>query len=167
MKNINKKLNDSDTQKYFVVVNQKYIVNVESTSSGGAEHVILDNIKHSKSAMAFSIMEIQTDTFQGWLKDCETISYDELKRKDNHAIAKGMERINSYIQESEWIQERIDNELKEIEELEEKISLIKANIEIFNEQKKTMDAERKEFARKADLDDTFTDIDTIQDLLSA
>lgn len=66
--------------KYLVVVNQKYIVSVESTSAGGAEHVVLDSMGGIEGAQAFGPEDIKTDLFGHYLLTCETTSLDQLAK---------------------------------------------------------------------------------------
>ena len=68
------------SNKYFVIVNNTYLVSVESTSSVGAEHVLLDKIPVEgaiKSCLAFSVEQLNTECFRDMAKDCVTISLDE------------------------------------------------------------------------------------------
>lgn len=75
--------------KYLVVVNKKFIVSVESTSNGGAEHVVLDRFEGVYGAQAFCGSGLRTDTFTRFLAECDTISMDELaEMMDKHAEAK-------------------------------------------------------------------------------
>ena len=65
--------------RYFVVVNQKYIVAVDSSSNGGAEHVVLDKFDGVYGAQAFAPKETATDTFIYFMKTCDTVSMGELE----------------------------------------------------------------------------------------
>lgn len=45
-------------EKYLVVVNSKYVLTIESTSLGGAEHVILDQCYYGiKQCQAFNLSD--------------------------------------------------------------------------------------------------------------
>lgn len=64
--------------KYLVVVNQKYIVSIEANSACSAEHKILDNMDGIEGAQAFDNKAIKTETFQWYMQNCETVSYNEM-----------------------------------------------------------------------------------------
>lgn len=59
--------------KYFVLVNDKYMVSVESTSNAGAEHALLDNVPGVHSALAFDDATLQGDYFRACLLRSELI----------------------------------------------------------------------------------------------
>lgn len=65
--------------RYFVVVNQKFIVAVDSTSNGGAEHVVLDRFDGVVGAQAFGPKDVRTETFAHFMATCDTVSIDELE----------------------------------------------------------------------------------------
>lgn len=65
--------------RYFVVVNQKFIVAVDSTSNGGAEHVVLDRFDGVVGAQAFDSKAVKTETFAHFMATCDTVSMDELE----------------------------------------------------------------------------------------
>jgi hypothetical protein len=98
--------------KYFVIVNRKYLVKVEATSNGGAEHVILDNIYGTESSLAFGLDEMHIDTYKWAFEECETISYDELMKKGNNLLAAHHEAHNERINEK-W---EIEKEIKKIKD---------------------------------------------------
>ena len=50
--------------KYFVLVNDKYMTSIESTSNAGAEHALLDNVPGVHSALAFDDATLQSDYFR-------------------------------------------------------------------------------------------------------
>lgn len=65
--------------KYFVIVNQKYLVTVDADTAGGAEHKILDDIYYGiKGCQAFNTKELKTDAFRDMVENCSTISFNEL-----------------------------------------------------------------------------------------
>lgn len=67
---------------YMVVVNRKYLVMVDASSAGGAEHRILDGVYFGiETAQAFTMAEMATDTFQYMAANCKTISLEEMKEK--------------------------------------------------------------------------------------
>ena len=110
-----------------VAVNNKYIVAVESTSNGGAEHIVLDNVKNAKSALAYDIEagETQWEMFQTALKNMEVISIEELKQKDKEAQRRKMLAMN------ELAEERLYYE-QEIKRLEEQLAKTKGELETTN-----------------------------------
>lgn len=114
-------------KKFMVTVNNKYIVMVESTSNGGAEHIVLDNVKNAKSALAFDIEagETQWELFQTALKDMEVISIDELKQKDSDAQRRKMLSMNELAEEQLYYQ-------NEIKRLEEQLARTKSELETTN-----------------------------------
>ena len=59
--------------KYFVLVNDKYMTSVESTSNAGAEHALLDNVPGIHSALAFDDATLQGDYFRACLLRSELI----------------------------------------------------------------------------------------------
>jgi len=154
-------------EKYFVVVDHKYMVTVVSTSNGGAEHVILDNITYAKSALAFGMEDLSTETFRNYLISCQTISYDELKKQDNQLKAKGMERINMFYDEAKLIQEQIDIKYAQISEYEKGIELLKVYISSHENELETINKERREFVNKVNLVDEYVSRETIDELLAA
>ena len=89
-------------EKFFVIVNFKYLVMVEAATHGGAEHKILDNVYYGiETCQAFSMAEISTDFFKCRAKECETISYAELQRK-----AEEYKRISDELDEEKENAER-------------------------------------------------------------
>lgn len=68
---------------YFVVVNNKYIINVSAGSACAAEHAILDQYNGVQYAQAFTVKELTTDTFKHFMEVCETISTKELMAKSD------------------------------------------------------------------------------------
>lgn len=111
--------------KYFVVVNQKYIVKVESTSAGGAEHVILDGFNGIRGAQAFGKNELTTDLFAHYVETCDTVSLGELaKMSDAYdarctALAKTMDAAKS-------LKERIEDTERELESMKRQLELYEA-----------------------------------------
>lgn len=64
--------------KHFVMVNGKFMVSLEAESCSMAEHLILDNIPGTQSALAFDAESMLTETFRGCLLSCEMISHHSL-----------------------------------------------------------------------------------------
>ena len=114
---------------YFVIVNRKYLVKVNSTSNGGAEHVILDNIYGVESALAFGIDEMHIDSYKWAFEECETVSYDELVKKGNNRLAAQHETHNELIEEKWEIE-------KEIKRLKEKLAAEEAALDVAEQEVK-------------------------------
>jgi chromosome segregation ATPase len=114
-------------KKFMVTVNNKYIVAVESTSNGGAEHVVLDNVKNAKSALAFDIEagETQWEMFHSALKEMEVISIQELHQKDREAQRQKMVAMNELAEERQYYE-------MEIKRIEEKLAMTKHELETTN-----------------------------------
>lgn len=109
--------------KFFVVVNQCYIVMVEANTNGGAEHKILDNLYYGiTNAQAFAQEELTTETFAGFMQCCRTVSYDELRKMA-----------------ADWKQadEGAKQEEAAMVELEKSIAELKRQLEIAEENLKT------------------------------
>ena len=64
--------------KHFVMVNGKFMVSLEAESCSMAEHLILDRIPGTQSALAFDAESMLTETFRGCLLSCEMISCHSL-----------------------------------------------------------------------------------------
>ena len=75
--------------KYMVLVNQKYMVAVETEgSNAAAEHMILDNFDGIQGAQAFDKAAMRTSYFFDILQSAETISLKELGvLSDNYKAA--------------------------------------------------------------------------------
>ena len=70
--------------KHFVMVNGKFMTTVDADSCAAAEHMILDNIPGTQSALAFDADSMTTETFRGCLLSCEMVSQvDLVSRFDN------------------------------------------------------------------------------------
>lgn len=67
--------------KYMVMVNGKYMTQVETDKSAcGAEHIILDDICYGMvSAQAFDAKAMKTSYFNECFQSCELVSLTELK----------------------------------------------------------------------------------------
>ena len=113
--------------KFMVTVNNKYIVAVESTSNGGAEHIILDNIENAKSALAFDVEAGETswEMFQTALQNMEVISLDELKQKDRDVQRRKMLAMNELAKERSYY-------IAEIKRIEEQLARTKTELETTN-----------------------------------
>ncbi len=109
--------------KFMVVVNQKYLVNVEANTHGGAEHKILDDIHYGiETCQAFTFEEMTTDTFKALAENCETISYDEMvkRSKDYKATLDEIKEDN----------EIVEKYTKQLNELYKEIELAKDNMRV-------------------------------------
>lgn len=74
--------------KHFVMVNGKFMTTVDADSCAAAEHMILDNIPGTQSALAFDADGMTTETFRGCLLSCELVSQvDLVSRFDNRRDA--------------------------------------------------------------------------------
>ncbi len=111
---------------YFVVVNSKYIINVSANSACAAEHAILDQYAGTQYAQAFTVKELNTDTFKHFMEVCETISTKELEEKSEEyaermkAAAAAQIRSFGLNAEIAQIEERLKRLRKEREEEAEK-----------------------------------------------
>lgn len=105
--------------KYFVVFNDKYLVSVEASSAGAAEHRLLDLVPVEglvKCCQAYSQKELYTEGFVTRLNECETLSYDEFTTKAQkymvlHASAQ------SYDTAADNIQAQIDEMAGRLEDM--------------------------------------------------
>ena len=64
--------------KHFVMVNGKFMVSLEAETCSMAEHLILDRIPGTQSALAFDAETMKTDYFRNCLLSCEMISHHSL-----------------------------------------------------------------------------------------
>lgn len=71
-------------EKYLVIVNQKYLVNVEANSHGGAEHRVLDLVYGITGAQAFSKKDMSTEFFRDYAINCETVSFNWLVEQSKY-----------------------------------------------------------------------------------
>lgn len=96
-----------DKRKFLVVINRKYILTVESTSLGGAEHVILDQFHTAiQGVQAYNLTEsgylfdmypeAETTNFQFILKMDRLAYADELRTKAEQMINEAESIINTY-----------------------------------------------------------------------
>ena len=106
--------------KYLVVVNQKYIVSVESTSAGGAEHVVLDRMGGIEGAQAFGPDGIKTDLFGHYLLTCETTSLDQLAKKAE-AYDMGWQKYNLAL-------DKVAELTRQISELTSELTYAQSNV---------------------------------------
>lgn len=81
---------------YLVIVNNKCIIGVQSTSTGGAEHVILDNIHHATTAQAFDPIT-EAKNYSWAFNNCIISSYEELIKADNKLLADEMSNYNTLL----------------------------------------------------------------------
>ena len=148
-------------KRFMVVVNHKYIVTVEAETNGGAEHRILDNIRHSQSVQSFDIAEKETDTelFRDFFNTCETVSLEELKRKDREAMKAEHIHLNDLF-------DVITGLKGEIYECKQQIEGLEFHIKYAEEEIATVTQQRKEFARKYRLDDKYFSESQLEAILS-
>lgn len=104
-------------EKYIVIVNQKYLVTVESTSRGGAEHRCLDLVYGIESAQAFNRDDLRTEFFRDNALLCETISFAELVSKSN--------AYESAIKYESEVRENLEKTRNEMAELLRKLEQLK------------------------------------------
>lgn len=107
--------------KYMVLVNQKYMVAVETEgSAAAAEHMILDNYQGIAGAQAFDRAALHTNYFVDVLQNAETISLSELKamseRYENayFELSKKMDAEKAISDEIERLQEMIRQKQEEL-----------------------------------------------------
>ena len=101
--------------KFFVVVNGKYMVDVEANTHGGAEHIILDDFFYGiEQCQAFSTSELHTDTFKYFADVCETISREQLMLKCEQYKQVLDEKTNEEFKVSDYSEQisRLERELK-------------------------------------------------------
>lgn len=116
--------------KFFVIVNQKYVVSVEAQTSGGAEHVILDLLPLDNtlckfgggitSCQAFSERDMKTECFVEMVKDCNTVSLSEFVNMCE-TFKKHVKEFNSYLDEVIAVNKKISH-------LEDEINLYKQDL---------------------------------------
>ena len=94
-------------EKYLVVVNFKYVLTIDSTSLGGAEHVILDQCYYGiKQCQAFKLSEssqlfemfpdVETTNFYSILKISKLTHAHELRMQAKQMLAEADELIEKY-----------------------------------------------------------------------
>lgn len=110
--------------KYMVMVNGKYMTQVEVDASGcAAEHVILDELRYGmKSALAFDAKAMRTQHFFDCFQSCEMVSLDELRFKSKRAKAQLEAEISSIERKIETIDQQIENLQSERKELGYKLN---------------------------------------------
>ena len=116
---------------YFVVVNNKYIINVSADSACAAEHAILDQYDGTQYAQAFTAKELNTDTFKHFMEVCETISAKELMAKSDEYAEQVKTAAAARI--------RCSDQNAEIDQIEERLMWLRKERE--EESKKTMPPE--------------------------
>ena len=125
-------------EKFFVVVNFKYLLMVEAATHGGAEFKIMDGIYYGiETCQAFSMSELSTDTFKALAKCCETISYAELQKKAeaNEKICTEINKEQETLEIQKQILANLAREMGEAElkykNAERNISLLEAELITF------------------------------------
>ena len=105
--------------KFLVVVNGKYMVDVEANTHGGAEHIILDDFHYGiEQCQAFSMKELHTDTFKHFAEGCETIGREQLMLKCEKYKHFLDEKTNEEFKVSDYTEQisRIERELKSLKD---------------------------------------------------
>ena len=107
--------------KYMVLVNQKYMVAVETEGSmAAAEHMILDNYQGIAGAQALDRAALHTNYFVDVLQNAETISLSELKAMSDRyenayfELSKKMDAEKAIYDEIERLQEMIRQKQEEL-----------------------------------------------------
>lgn len=107
--------------KFMVLVNQKYMVAVETEgSAAAAEHMILDNYQGIAGAQAFDRAALHTNYFVDVLQNAETISLSELKAMSDRyenayfELSKKMDAEKAISDEIERLQEMIRQKQEEL-----------------------------------------------------
>lgn len=109
--------------KFMVVVNNKYRINVDANTHGGAEHKILDDFYYGiEQCQAFSMDELTTETFKYFAEHCETISANEL-----------MEKCETY---KKYLDEKFEEEQK-VKEYSERILKLKKELQLLESNRQT------------------------------
>lgn len=123
--------------KYMVLVNQKFMVAVETEGSmAAAEHVILDNYQGIAGAQAFDRAALHTNYFVDVLQDAETISLGELKAMSDRyeeayvELSKRMDEEKKVVDEIERLKELIAQKESELSPLHH--ATMKAKLEARN-----------------------------------
>ena len=102
--------------KYMVLVNQKYMVAVETEGSmAAAEHMILDNYQGIAGAQAFDRAALHTSYFVDVLQNAETISLSELK-----AMSDRYENAYFELAKKQEDEEATKNEIEQLLEIIER-----------------------------------------------
>lgn len=94
-------------EKYLVVVNFKYVLTIDSTSLGGAEHVILDQCYYGiKQCQAFKLSEsnllfemfpdVETKDFYSILKISKLTHAHELRTQAKQMLMEADQLIEKY-----------------------------------------------------------------------
>lgn len=110
------------TEKNFIVwVNRKYLTMVTSTSNGGAEHKVMDNMVYVTNAQAFGFEEMNTETYKKAFETGKMISIEELQKKNDEAIKKHKINVNILLN-------KINDCTAEVQDLEIKLNAAKKNL---------------------------------------
>ena len=134
-------VNGHSTGSYEKVANK--MVAVESTSCGGAEHILLDNFMYAETALAFDPVK-ESEAYEWAYETCEIISKDEYAKLENWITAQAMARHNNELREMDKIDE-------EIRDLEGQIALFQAQIAAAKEGKDILRKEHYEHDREHQL----------------
>lgn len=106
--------------KFMVIVNNKYMITVDANTHGGAEHKILDDFFYGiEQCQAFSMDELNTETFKYFAEHCETISANELMEK--------CETYKKYVDEKQETEQKVNDYTKRIQALENELKLLNGN----------------------------------------
>ena len=99
------------------------VMNIESTSCGGAEHKILDIHYSITNALAFD-MANPVD-FINYITHCKTYDYEDFKKRYISTVQKRQESIDEVFDEIKEIQEENNELSKKIYDLEQQIKHLK------------------------------------------
>ena len=110
--------------KYFVQVNNKFMVSIEADTALRAEHAFLDNMDGVQYAMAYDNDMMKTEAFRGALLGCNTVSLDELTQisgdytKAWQAVGKAKDEWNAADGEVRRLQQLLDKAKADAKEAE-------------------------------------------------
>jgi len=115
---------------YFVLVNGKFMVKVETTGSAcHAEHLILDSIDGTQTALAFDTQSMKTDTFIGAMMGATLTTLEDLTERfrtyAEQVVAVGNVRDAMHQIESEI--DDLEHQLQAKREQADKISALHIN----------------------------------------
>lgn len=115
--------------KYMVMVNNKYMTQVEVDGSAcAAEHVILDDIRYGMtSALAFDAAAMKTEHFNACFQSCTLVSIEELRRKSTFVQAEVENAIAAAELERNKVISQIDSLKAKQRELEYEINRLKSH----------------------------------------
>ncbi len=134
------------------------MIAVESTSNGGAEHVMLDNYMYVETALAFDPVK-ESEAYAWAYETCEIISRAEYANLENWITAQAMARHNNELREMDKIDE-------EIRDLKGQIELLQAQIAAAKEGKDILRKEHYEHDREHQLREGYFTAEQINELMN-